>query len=50
MKRKSKQIRSTIPPISSKQTIIIDINKLIFEVKTHVCEKLPSQKKIIEGK
>ena len=28
----------------------IDINKLIFEVKTHVCEKLPSQKKIIEGK
>jgi hypothetical protein len=27
----------------------MDINKLIFVVKTHLCEKLPPQK-IIEGK
>ena len=27
----------------------IDINELIFEVKTHICEQLPSQK-IIGGK
>ena len=27
----------------------IDIDELVFEVKTHICEQLPSQK-IIEGK
>jgi hypothetical protein len=29
--------------------ISIDINELNFEVKTHICGQLPSQK-IIEGK
>jgi hypothetical protein len=47
---KTRQIDVLLLLIFHSDELSIDINKLIFEVKTHVCEKLPSQKKIIEGK